>query len=169
MFKKFSFSKKLSKKEEIEEVLNDAAAMCDKLFRDELESLNIFDYEYVIKDAVDDLGLDEDLVNQLLEDYVAQIIKSIDQFNEYIELLKDLKMNVSESDFITLRELAHKNLGVARNLRIKDAEKLLYDLLKKDDLEHLSLCLKALEACAIKLKPECAYDTLYLIKIKNSF
>ena len=105
---------------------------------------------------------------QLVEDYVAQIIKAVVQFDVYLEKLQDHKDEKKELDYTPFRELAHKNLGVARNLRIKDAEILLYELMKKDDIEYLLTCLEALKFCAIKLKPKCAYDTIKLMKIKNS-
>ena len=74
---------------------------------------------------------------------------------------------VDSFDLIEFHELAHKNLGVARNLRIKDAEKILYHMMKKDDLKYLEACLIALEASAILLKPECAFNTMKLIEAKN--
>jgi len=165
MFNKMNFSKKVSKEEEIAKMLNAANAACHSMFENELSFLNISQYKYSTAEAVEELGLDEELVHQLLEDYVGQILKSVTLFREDISDIEDRV----DLDYTPLRELAHKNLGVARNLRIKDAEKLLYELMKKDDLEHLRYCLVALELCAIKLKPICAYDTLHLMKIKNSF
>lgn len=46
--------------------------------------------------------------------------------------------------------------------------KILNELLKKDDLEYLSLCVEVLESCTIRLNPESAYKTLKLIDLKNS-
>ncbi|MEJ2373430.1 MAG: hypothetical protein P8Y16_06520, partial [Sulfurimonas sp.] len=71
-------------------------------------------------------------------------------------------------DYIPFRELAHKNLGVARNLRIQDAQVLLYELMKKDDLDYLVTCLEALKYCAIKLNPKRAYDTIRLMEVKSN-
>ena len=165
MFKNLNLSKKLSKEEEIEKMLSAANAACKSISTQGLLNLDIEDYTYSTKEAIEELGLDEELIQQLLEDYVSQIIKSITQFREHISILESKK----NLDYTPIRELAHKNLGVARNLRIKDAEKLLYELMKKDDVNHLNDCLIALELCAIKLKPICAYETLQLIKIKQSF
>ena len=160
-----NFTQKASKDEEVEKMLIAADAACYSMFEHELAVLDITGYKYSTHEAVEELGLDEELVHQLLEDYVSQIIKSVTLFREYISNIEER----IDLDYTPLRELAHKNLGVARNLRIKDAEKLLYELMKKDDLQHLRFCLMALELCAIKLKPVCAYDTLHLIKVKSSF
>jgi phosphopantetheine adenylyltransferase len=141
---------------------------CEELLKTKLAHLNLSGYTYTPDEAVEELGLDEELVNQLVDDYVAQIIKSIAQFDEYMQTLQDSRGENLVLDYEPFRELAHKNLGVARNLRIKDAEKLLYELMKKDDLEYLMLCLRALRECAIKLRPKCAYDTLKLIEVKKA-
>jgi hypothetical protein len=146
-----------------------AQELCKELLEKELSHLGIEeDYKYDTSQAVSELGLDEEMVNQLVDDYVAQIIKAIIQFDEYMEKLQDSQDNDIELDYTPFRDLAHKNLGVARNLRIKDAEKLLYELMKKDDLNYLLTCLEALKVCAIKLRPKCAYNTIKLIKVKNS-
>ncbi|MDF1877987.1 hypothetical protein JHD47_09185 [Sulfurimonas sp. SAG-AH-194-L11] len=126
-------------------------------------------YIYSSTEAVAELGLDEELVDQLLEDYVAQIIKAVSQFEEMLYTLQSQKDANEKLEYVDLRELAHKNLGVARNLRIEDASILLSDLMKKDDLEYLFLCIEVLRACAIILKPEYAYNTIKLIEVKSTF
>lgn len=146
-----------------------AQILCHELFVFELSHLDIEGYEYDLALAVEELGLDQELVEQLVEDYVEQVIKSVLQFEEYLEKLQDSKANQKNLDFTPFRELAHKNLGVARNLRIHDAQVLLYELMKKDDLDYLVSCLEALKYCAIKLRPKRAYDTLRLIDVKSSF
>jgi len=144
-----------------------AIKICDELFSGKLAHLEIGNYTYDIKKAVDELGLDEEMVEQLVDDYVAQIIKAVSQFEKYMEGLKTSQNNDKELDYTLFRNLAHKNLGVARNLRIKDAEALLYELMKKDDLDYLLTCLEALKVCAIKLRPQCAYNTIRLITVKR--
>jgi len=68
-------------------------------------------------------------LDELVDDYVAQVIKSVVQFEKYLtQLLNEQKQDL-ELDYTLFRELAHKNLGVARNLRIKNAETLLYELM----------------------------------------
>ncbi|PIU34554.1 MAG: hypothetical protein CO085_09970, partial [Sulfurimonas sp. CG_4_9_14_0_8_um_filter_36_384] len=88
-------------------------------------------------------------------------------FNQRVQLKKD-EQNHKELDYTEFRELIHKNLGVARNLRIKDAQTILEEMMGKEDLIYLSHAVNALRACAVKLKPTCAYDTIKLIEIKNS-
>ncbi len=171
MLKKLKLFKKAAPKpakEDVEFLRESALAVCDELFSGKLAHLHIPDYTYDTTEAVAELGLDADMIEQLVNDYVAQIIKAILQFDEYMEKLQESQDKALVLDYTPFRELAHKNLGVARNLRIKDAEILLYELMKKDDLEYLLACLEALKVCAIKLRPQCAYDTIKLIKIKNS-
>lgn len=171
MFKKLNFFRKSAEKSykaDVEYLRHSAIEVCDELTSSTLAHLDIKDYKYDTAEAVAELGIDKELVQQLVEDYVVQIIKAVIQFNIYLEKLQDNQDEKKELDYTLFRELAHKNLGVARNLRIKDAEILLYELMKKDDIEYLLACLEALKVCAIKLKPKCAYDTIKLMKIKNS-
>lgn len=144
--------------------LQDANEFLQKNFTD----LNIENYEYSTDEAIEELGLDFDLVNQLVEDYVMQILKSTAIFIEHLKELRASQEKSRRLDYIPLRELAHKNSGVAKNLRIKDGIKILDELMKKHDLDYIEMCIHALELCAIRLKPKCAYETLKLIKIKNS-
>ena len=168
MLKKFGFFKKLSKKENIEQTVKNADEACKKIMTSKLSHLNILDYTYTTSDAIEELGLDDELVHQLVEDYVVQIIKSTIQFEKYLQELLELKVANKTLDFTAFRDLAHKNLGVARNLRIKDGEAILYELMVRDDFEYLNDCLEALKACSVKLKPECAFNTLKLIEVKSS-
>ncbi|WP_457749704.1 hypothetical protein [Sulfurimonas sp.] len=168
MLKKFKFFVKSSNEQSIMQMLNDAKKICYTLVTGKLSNLNIQNYTYDISIAVRELGLDKELVTQLVDDYVAQVIKAVVQFEDYLATLHISKDNHNDLDYTAFRELAHKNLGVARNLRIKDAEILLYELMKEDDLEYLFACLEALKVCAIILRPKCAYDTLKLIEVKSS-
>jgi len=148
----------------IDNILNDGKDFLVK----HLEELEICDYRYTISIAVEELDLDKYLVHQLIEDYIIQILKSKITFYKHIKDLKQAELNGMEPDYEELRNLAHKNLGVARNLRIEDAQKLLTILMKSDDLDYLRICVKALEVSAFRLIPLCAYETLNLIKVKNS-
>jgi len=168
MFSQLNFFQK-SSEDTLDKTIQNANQMCKKIINDQLMHLGVdSEYRYSTKEAVEELGLDDELVHQLVEDYVIQIIKSTLQFENYLEKLQMSKVSNQELDFIPFRELAHKNLGVARNLRIKNAEILLYELMKKDDLDYLKVCLEALKMCSVKLKPKCAYNTLKLIKVKSS-
>jgi len=149
-------------------LLDEAKKTCLKLSTTELNQLQIGNYKYEAKDAIEELGITSDLVHQLVEDYVVQIIKSEVHFLNIINELKKDEQNQKELDYTELRELIHKNLGVARNLRIKDAQTILEEMMGKEDLIYLSYAVNALYACAVKLKPTCAYDTIKLIEIKNS-
>ena len=172
MLKNLNFLKKVVPEvieaDDVEFLEANATKICNELLSGKLAHLDIQNYKYNAIEAVAELGLDEEMINQLVDDYVAQIIKAILQFDEYMEKLQDSQNKELTLDYTPFRELAHKNLGVARNLRIKDAESLLYELMKKDDLDYLLTCLEALKVCAIKLRPKCAYDTIKLIKVKNS-
>jgi len=161
MNEKVKFERRNNRNNEIRALVKKAKSICSKFFQD--------DYQYSTTEAVEELGLDDELIQQLVEDYVIQVINSLDQFEELIFELQSSKDAKQDLDYTTLRELAHKNLGVARNLRIKDAEILLNDLMKKDELEHLFRCIEVLQACTVKLRPESAFKTMKLIQIKSTF
>ena len=158
-----------SKNKNEKDLLREAVEFCNNLSHSSLSHLDIANYRYTPDLAMEELGLDKELVEQLVEDYVAQVIKAVVQFEEYLQKLQDSRDQEEELDYTPFRELAHKNLGVARNLRIKDAQVLLYELMKKEDLEYLLDCLEALKFCAIKLHPKCAYNTIKILEIKSRF
>ena len=166
MFKKFNFIKELSKEEELQEYLFNANKVSKKALERELKELDISGYEYSTEEAIEGLGLDDEMIQDLVEDFVTQIIKYKPLFLMYIDELRKREKNSQTLDYTNLRELAHKNLGVARNLRIEDAQKILHELMSKDDLNYLEVCANALEACLIQLKPEIAFKTSKLIEIK---
>ncbi len=140
----------------------------DTFLKNNLNQLKVSHYNHNINEAIDELCLDKDVINQLLEDYVIQILKSKITFYKYIQELKQAEYENVGLDYSKIRDLAHKNLGVARNLRIKDAKILLEELMKEEDLDYLRICVKALEISAVKLNPLCAYETMNLIQVKNS-
>ncbi|MCF6339625.1 MAG: hypothetical protein L3J10_02580 [Sulfurimonas sp.] len=140
----------------------------DTFLKNNFSQLKVSQYNYDINEAIDELCLDKDVINQLLEDYVIQILKSKITFYKYIQELKQAEYENIDIDYSKIKDLAHKNLGVAKNLRIKDAKILLEELMKEDDLDYLRICVKALEISAVKLNPLCAYETMNLIQVKNS-
>ncbi len=156
MFDFNNFSKIFNKPLSYEEYVQQAKKKCQRL-KDELAEFGEGDHDYSMEVTKEELGLDDELINSLLEDYVVQIISTMPQFRKLAkELQKELKKG-RQPDFQPLRDLAHKNLGVARNLRIKDAQKILSVIMKKEDAEAILECLEFLESCAIMLKPEVAY------------
>lgn len=167
MFKNLTLNNALSKEEKAQIYFDEATKLCEELTRNELQDLNICGYKYTTTEAINELGLDDELINQLVEDYVIQILKTAPLFAQHLHKLHEEKQFNNLLDYQPLRELAHKNLGVARNLRIKDGEALLHELMTKDDLEYLDRCLTALKACAVRLKPLCALNTLKLMEVKS--
>ncbi len=128
-----------------------------------LRKINIYIFYILLN-----LSLDAKLVDQLVDDYVIQILKSRALFLQHLKELQSSIEKLIEPNYTPLRELAHKNLGVAKNLRIKDGIKVLGELMKKNDLDYLTLCVEALCACAVRLKPKCAFKTITLINLKTS-
>jgi len=116
------------------------------------KQLDIVDYEYSIDKATLELGLDNELVLELIEEFVSQIISAKDIFLSNIDDLKNKQNSNMKLDYTELRDLAHKNLGVARNLRIDDTQKVLNELMTKDDLDYLRICVEVLEDCIEKYK-----------------
>ena len=168
MLKNSNYLNKLKNTKNSKQLLNDAYIMSDKLFMKELKYLKIDDYEYDPDIASEELGLEIELIDQLLEDYVRQILHAQTNFLAYIKILENDKDNNKELDYTNLREFAHKNLGVARNLRIVVAEKILFRMMKGDDIENMPIYLDALIATTIILNPECAYKEIRLRNIKDS-
>jgi hypothetical protein len=168
MLKKYELLNKAIENEDVDIMFDEACIIYKNLISEELSNLHLEEYTYDTTEAVEELGLDETLIEELVEDYVSQVIKSLVQFELHLEELQDLKENKQVLNYVPFRELAHKNLGVARNLRIKDSEVLLYALMTQTDLEYLILCMEALKASVIKLNAKCAYNTLKLIKVKSS-
>lgn len=148
----------------IDKLLDEGSFFIQKNF----EHLDISNYRYQINEAVYELYLDEETISELVKDYVVQILKSKIIFYKHIHELKRDNLEGRDLDYTDIRNLAHKNLGVARNLRIKDAQKLLEAIMQENNLDYLRLCVKALEIGAVRLNPLCAYETLKLIEIKKS-
>ncbi len=140
----------------------------DTFVKQNLGHLDIANYNYEIEEAMEELSLEREIVLQLIEDHVIQILKSKIAFYALIHKLKKDILEGRALDYTDIKHLAHKNLGVVRNLRIKDAQKILEEMMVEENLDYLRLYAKALEISAIKLNPLCAYETLNLIAVKNS-
>ncbi len=168
MFKRFNFTKELSKEEELLKYISAAKKVPLVEIQNNIVDIDIdiVNYKYSSSEAILELGLDDELIQDLIEDFVIQIVKYKPIFLMHIDKLRKKEKSGKVLDYTTLRDLAHKNLGVARNLRISDVQYILNELMKKDDLDYLEVCTKALESCVIKLKPEVAFKTSKLIEIK---
>jgi len=122
------------------------------------EGLNFSqEYDYSIDIVKDELGLEEELINSLVEDYVEQILTTIPQLQKMISDIEKKKEHNQEVDFNDFRDLVHKNLGVARNLRIKDVEEVLSAIKTSEDTLFIQKALKYLATCMILLRPKVAY------------
>ena len=170
MLNKLNINPSILKEEKVQIVLKHAQEICDDVFKNVFNDLELSNYKHDSVKTASELGLDKELVIQLIEDYITQIFKADGLFKKLIQNIREVDSINQKIKFIELHDLAHKNLGVVKNLRIKDAQILLTDLMKKhDDLNHLENCIKALQACAFKLNPEYAYNTLSLMKLKSTF
>lgn len=141
--------------------LDFAQTLYETIDNQQIKSIYDTDYIYEPQEAVDELGISEELVDELIEDYVEQILRTYKEFQLYISSLWEKDFLGESLDFAPLRDLAHKNLGVAKNLRIEDAIVLLSEIKKEEDLETISQCLDLLISCAIKLKPTKACETMF--------
>ncbi len=159
----------LTKEKKIQVLFAQAIKISHQVFIKRYDNNSLKNYAYSPSKAADELGLDEDLVTQLVDDYISQILHTRYQFDNLINNIKELDSIDKEAKKIELKNLAHKNLGVAKNLRIEDAKIFLNDLMKEDNIEHLKECVDALEACAVKLNPKHAFNVLQVMELKNSF
>jgi hypothetical protein len=121
-------------------------------------------YVYNDKEALEELGIESELIHQLLEDFAVQIIQSNITLHKKISLLKKDRLYDQELDFTPFRDIIHKNLGVARNLRVKDSIEVLTELMVETNFQRIEELLEVFEACALNLRPIQAYEALQLIK-----
>lgn len=82
-------------------------------------------YIYNPQVASDELGLPVDLIEEFIEDFIAQAK----------EFKDELYKSIDEEDINNLRILSHKLKGVAANLRIEDALEVLVIINTSDDLK----------------------------------
>ena len=71
------------KNNKIRELVQKAKKVCNSFF-DEC-------YVYDNAEAIEELGLDEELIDQLIEDYVSQIIYAVIEFEEMLYVLQSEK------------------------------------------------------------------------------
>jgi chemotaxis methyl-accepting protein methylase len=159
MFSINSITKKLllHKHKSFDEYIEEIKSKCKEL-EEELDEFSLEDYRYSYEDAKEELGLDSELIDSLLDDYVKQILNTTPKFRYIIKKLQHDAKSGEKIDFTQFRDLTHKNLGVARNLRIKDAQKILSQMMKSDNLNTILKYISLLEMCAVLLKPKIAYE-----------
>ncbi len=162
MLNNINYLDRLKNYKNVKLLLNDAYLMSDNLFSRELKYLKVDDYEYDSDIACEELGLDRNLISHLVEDYIKQIFNIQTTFLDHINKLKEDKEAKKELDYTEFRELSHKILGVARNLRIEVAEKILFRMMRSDDLDSMLKYLEALIATTIILNPEYSYKEINL-------
>jgi hypothetical protein len=153
---------KLNTLEELEmSYLNFANSLCKTLDSDFLQSIYDKDYVYDSTEAVVELGLDQELIEELIEDYVEQIMRTHNEFRLCLSRVWEQHFLDEEINFTSLRDLAHKNLGVAKNLRVKNGISLLSEIKRQEDLDKISQCLDLLIISSIKLKPRKACEAMF--------
>jgi hypothetical protein len=116
---------------------------------------------YDSTEAVVELGLDQELIEELIEDYVEQIMRTHNEFRLCLSRVWEQHFLDEEINFTSLRDLAHKNLGVAKNLRVKNGISLLSEIKRQEDLDKISQCLDLLIISSIKLKPRKACEAMF--------
>jgi len=99
IFIKFIFRKKIPKIQGIKDLLDEAKKTCLKLSTTELNQLQISNYKYEANEAIEELGITSELVHQLVEDYVAQIIKSELHFLKILNELNPLNKSIYRTLF----------------------------------------------------------------------
>ena len=153
---------KLNTLEELESsYLNFTDSLCKTLGCEYIKSVYDKDYVYDPAQAVAELGLDEELIDELIEDYVEQIMRTYDEFRFCLSRVWEQHFLDEEINFTSLRDLAHKNLGVAKNLRVQNGISLLTEIKNQEDLDKISQCLDLLIISSIKLKPRKACEAMF--------
>jgi hypothetical protein len=140
-----------------DEYVQNAKENCTELQKNVAFSHLSLDYSMEI--TKEELGLDDELINSLLEDFVAQIIRNLSTFRTLAQELLQQKSQGKATDPQPFYDLTHKNLGVARNLRIENARMILEKMMKETDFKKTLAYIDYLESCVILLKPEIAYKT----------
>lgn len=101
-------------------------------------------YVYDPKVASEELGLPIDLIEEFIQDFIAQA-------NEFKE---PLYKSLDENDIDNVRVLSHKLKGVAANLRIEDAFNVLVTINTSPDINVISLNLNRFYKIIAKLSGE---------------
>ena len=101
----FKFMKNTSKDSEIEIFLNKTNLKCKELSLNLLKDFGLCEYAYNIEKSAEELGLEKELIKELIEEYVVQILDSKQQFLQYIKEIQTLKTNDNIECLFLLVEL----------------------------------------------------------------
>jgi hypothetical protein len=110
---------------------------------DEYDEL-LGDYVFDPKIASDELGLPIDLIEEFIDDFIAQSK----------EFKSELYSSLNDGDIDNVKVLSHKLKGVAANLRIEDAFEVLTTINTSDDLNVIGKNLNRLYIIIAKLAGE---------------
>lgn len=163
MFESSVYISQLSQCNNPEELLSRVNSIVNSFSSNEFILSNIRDYSYDKDLAMEELGLESEEVEQLFNDYISQILKACDTF---LILIHSLKKMFHDDTYEELRDLAHKNLGVARNLRVKNAQKFLYNIMTLENLDVVKENVEALILSSILLNSRKSFLALQLLKEK---
>ncbi|MEA3228678.1 MAG: Hpt domain-containing protein [Campylobacterota bacterium] len=108
------------------------------------ESDDLTGYVYDPQVASDELGLPVDLIEEFIEDFIAQAKEFKDDLYAYAE----------DEDINNVRILSHKLKGVAANLRVEDAFEVLATINTTTDLNVINTNLTTLYKIIAKLNGE---------------
>ena len=129
--------------EEEEEIVTEEVTIIEEVEEKAVIKEDEYHNDYVFDPQVasDELGLPIDLIEEFIEDFIAQAK----------EFKEDLYKAVEEEDINNLRILSHKLKGVAANLRIEDALEVLTIANTSDDLKTIKTNLNYLYIIIAKL------------------
>ena len=136
-------------------------SLYNSLDQELVQPLYDLETKYDCDEASEQLGLSHELIEELIDDYVEQILRTDAEFRLQLSNLWQNKFLAKELDYMPFRDLAHKNLGVAKNLRIQNAISILNALREEDDLNKLSQILDLLLLSAIRLRPKKACESMF--------
>jgi len=103
-----------------------------------------YDYHYDPQVASDELGLPIDLIEEFIQDFIAQAH----------EFKDGLYTSLAEGDLANVKVLSHKLKGVAANLRIEDAFEVLTTINTSEDIRVVESYLKTFYKIIARLSGE---------------
>ena len=132
---------------EIDDSLHEPKALVEEELQEETTTvMEVFDNGYIFDPHVasDELGLPVDLIEEFIEDFIAQAK----------EFKNELYQALDDGDVDTIQTLSHKLKGVAANLRIDDALEILTTINTSDNLIEIKTNLETFYKIISKLAGE---------------